>query len=406
MNSHNENADKSSDSVGEPLLRKLIDFCQALRDEDVVVTPSETLDATSALIFTDLTDRELFYSGLKSTLVKRSEYYPKFDILFEKFWLGKERDSSIVKPSGRFSLPSETKNAAKNVKDATTNQRISRFTASNQLLEIISNRDLSKETQDQVYGIYSPIETISRKSFGDLTAQDRSLLKRGLRAFARRMASLSGRRFAISNVGKIDFRRTLRTSLESGGQMTDIRLSRQKISKSRLVMFCDVSGSMDLYSNQLLKLLYYACNTIHRTEVFAFSTQLVSLNKYIQGRSFWEAVHLVSRNVNIWNSGTRIGSALGLLLSEHPGVLRSSTVFIVISDGWELGDLDLLKKRLREIKGRVVKIVWLNPQADSPNYSPLAAGMKAALPFIDVFSGINIFTNKREFERILGRTIY
>jgi len=123
---------------------------------------------------------------------------------------------------------------------------------------------------------------------------------------------------------------------------------------------------MDSHSDQLLELLYYSCNTSRRTEVFAFSTRLIRLNRYLEGRSLWSASQLISENVNFWSSGTRIGSALGTLLTQYPGSLRSSTVLVIISDGWELDDLGILESNLRSIRSSVNRIICVNRLADNP----------------------------------------
>src|SRR6202030_3236585 len=98
------------------------------------------------------------------------------------------------------------------------------------------------------------------------------------------------------------------------------------------------------------------------SSIFGFSTRVVLLNPYLQGKSLREAMRLISENVDVWSSGTRIGAALRELFVEYSGGLRSSTVFVVISDGWELGDLELFRKELEKIHRQVSEVVWLNPQ--------------------------------------------
>ncbi len=264
--------------------------------------------------------------------------------------------------------------------------------------------DEDRDTRKQLLAFYSPAETLGRKSFRNSNA-DSALLKRSLKRFARKMATRPGRRLVPSETGDVDLRRTFRAGLSTGGQFVGLERRRRKISKSKIVLVCDISGSMDSHSDQLLELLYYSCNTSRRTDVFAFSTRLVRLNRYLEGRSLWSASQLISENVNFWSSGTRIGSALGTLLAEYPGSLRSSTVLVIISDGWELGDLGVLESNLGSIRRSVNRIIWLNPLADNPGYEPLTAGMKTALPYIDVFAGLKIFKDRREFERVLGKSI-
>ncbi len=351
-----------------------------------------------------MTNKGLFYHAMKTALVKRSEDYPLFERLFERFWMSKGRES----PAGRLTqTTAESKQSVKRV-NANPAESVLRVKAQrraatgvNSPLGAEENGDMAK----QLLAFYSPVETLGRKSFGDLDAKYSSLLKRNLKRFARRVATRPGRRLVSSETGEVDLRKTFRAGLSTGGQFVGLERRRRQISKSNIVLLCDISGSMDSHSDQLLNLLYYSCNTSRRTEAFAFSTRLIRLNRYLEGRSFWSASQLVSENVEFWSSGTRIGSALRTLLAQYPGSLRSSTVLVIISDGWELDDLEMLKSSLRLIQHRVNRVVWLNPLADNPGYEPLTAGMKAALPYIDIFAGLNILRDRREFERVLGKSV-
>ncbi len=383
-------------------MERLVEFCQILRKEGYGVTPAETQDAAQAVMAIDLSRPEDLHDALKSSLVKRSEDYSRFDELFKTFWLSKRLVNRTENPLGRISVAGGKKiERTLWIPNSKSNQiGRGRITAGS----MFSSTSPNAEDAGKMLGIYSPLETTSRKSFEDLNlADDRALLKRGLRSFARATATRPGRRYFASRAGeRFDFRRTLRKNLKTGGHAVEIELRKRKLSKSRLVVLCDISGSMDSYSGRVLKLIYLLGNTIRGSQVFGFSTRVVPLNRYLQGKSLREASHLVSENIDIWSSGTRIGSALGDLLSNHSGLLRSSTVFIVISDGWELGDLEILRSRLNEISRRVARIVWLNPQADSPDYVPLAEGMKNSLPYIDTFAGLDVLSNRVKFRRAFG----
>ena len=379
-------------------LERLVTFGELLRNEQLGVTPAETLDAARATLSIDVSNLTDFRSALRSTLVKRSEDYERFDHLFKKFWLTRSLRAK-ENPLGRISLPREQKiERLLRIPDSHSNRTgRGRITAGSMFTSVVPN---SPGEADKMLGIYSPLETTSRKSFQDLDfARDRALLKRGLRSFARVTATRPGRRFERSQNGDVDFRGMLRKNLRTGGHSVEIELKKRKLSKSRLVVFCDISGSMDSYSDRILKLIYHLNNTIRGSQVFGFSTRVVPLNRYLQGKSLKDASHLISEHVEIWSSGTRIGSALGDLISNHSGILRSSTVFVVISDGWELGDIEVLRSRLAEIRRRVNRIVWLNPQADSVDFTPLAEGMKSSLPYIDLFAGLDVFTNKVKFRQ-------
>lgn len=399
-----EDEAESEGRTGDLLLRKLVQFSQLLRENRLEVTPAETLDAARSLLLLDMSDKGPFYHATRAALVKRSEDYAAFELLFERFWMGKSRAGS---PAGRITPTAEE--ARPSIKRVNLDQVGSQLRVKAQQTAISDVNSLfraeERNTTKQLLVVYSPTETFAKKSFRNLNAEGSPLLKRMLKKFARRVATRPGRRLVSSEAGEIDLRKTFRSSLGAGGQLIGLQRRRRKISKSNIVLLCDISGSMDSFSNQLLKLLYHACNTTRRTEVFAFSTRLVRLNRYMEGRSFWNASKAISENVSVWSSGTRIGSALGTLLTQYPGSLRSYTVFVIISDGWELDDLDILEANLRRIRRRVNRIIWLNPLADSLNYSPLSAGMKTALPYVDIFAGLKIFTDQREFERVLGKSI-
>ena len=379
-------------------IERLVEFSELLRANEFGVTPAETVDAARALMLIDVLNFAEFRSALKSALIKRSEDYEKFDQLFDGFWLTKFPNRR-ENPLGRVTVPSAPKiERTLGASDIKSN-RIGRG-------RIIAGSMLTSEAPDtgefeKKLRIYSPLETTSRKTFQDLgIARDRALLKRAMRSFARATATRRGRRFLSSTTGaRVDFRSTIRKNLRTGGHAFQIQLREKKISKSRLVLLCDISGSMDSYSSRVLKLIYHLSNTVSGAKIFGFSTRVVSLDHYLKGETLKAASLKISEHVEVWSSGTRIGSALGDLLTKHSGVLRSTTVFVIISDGWELGDLAILRSRLADVRRRVRGIVWLNPQADSADFVPLAEGMKNSLPYIDIFAGLDIFTNRTKFKR-------
>jgi uncharacterized protein with von Willebrand factor type A (vWA) domain len=383
------------DSGLESFLSCLLRFSQLLRSEGMEVTPRESLDMTKAISLVGLSSGEHFHDALRTTLIKRSEDYSRFDDLFEKFWL--TRTTSAV-PPGRMPLP-------KYEIPRNTNLQNSPEIAGNGALEskiAFGGRAPGIDSLAAAPALYSPLERHNRKSFAELNAiEDRLLLKRGVKSFARAMATLPGRRYGISNGDEVDFRRTLRNNLKTGGDGLEMEFRSKKITKARIVILADISGSMDAYGDGILKLLHHFSNTIRGSTIFGFSTSVVPLNRFLQGKSLREASQLISKNVDVWSSGTRIGAALKELLSKYPGVFRSSTVFVIISDGWELGDLDLFREELRKIHSQVSEVVWLNPQKDSADYQPLAEGMRIALPFADVFAGLGLFTDKQKLAAAL-----
>jgi uncharacterized protein with von Willebrand factor type A (vWA) domain len=201
---------------------------------------------------------------------------------------------------------------------------------------------------------------------------------------ARRLATRRSRRPGpAGRRGRVDLRRTLRRSLTRGEPVELIR-RRRKLQKTKLVVLCDVSGSMDLYGRLLLQFLHALQNQFGRVETFVFSTRLERITERLRGRSYREALEELSR-VRGWSGGTRIGESLGDFVSGWGRLLDRDTVVLVLSDGWDTGEPSALADALIEIKRRAAKVVWLNPLLGNPDYRPLTQGMAAALPHVDAF---------------------
>ncbi|GBC75446.1 hypothetical protein HRbin06_00764 [archaeon HR06] len=162
---------------------------------------------------------------------------------------------------------------------------------------------------------------------------------------------------------------------------------------------------MDSYSSYLIELLYHFKNYLHNTEVFIFSTSLLRISDELSYGDLYYVAKIISERVKIWGSGTKIGHCLDIFIREYGELIDKYTLLIIISDGWDMGDIDLLEKNLKWLKDRVKEIIWLNPLLDIPNYKPLTLGMKAALPFIGIFCSPSIFKDSKIYEKYLGKAI-
>jgi uncharacterized protein with von Willebrand factor type A (vWA) domain len=168
------------------------------------------------------------------------------------------------------------------------------------------------------------------------------------------------------------------------GEPVELARRERKILKTKLVVLCDVSGSMDLYSRLLVQFLYALQNQLGRMETFVFSTRLHRVTEDLQGPSFRGAVDRLG-DVGDWAGGTRIGESLREFNRGWPRLPDRDTVVIVLSDGWDTGEPAVLSEALVTMRRRAGKIVWLNPLLGSPDYQPLTQGMVAALPHVDAF---------------------
>jgi len=382
------------------LERRVVEFCRALRRAGVMVTPAETIDAARALSLCDISDRREFHDSLRATLIKRPDDYPTFDRVFDAFWEGRADEGDISS-----SIPGVTSQVVGRVPEASSDKKEPSERSLPSKRYGSAEAPSGEAARKSALAIYSPVERLGTKKFTNLSMADVPEIRRGFKRLARRLATRPGRRMVRSRKGRIDLASTMRASLNTGGELVRPRRMERAISRPRLVVLCDISGSMDAHTASLLKILYLAQNTVPQTKVFTFSTRLTLMEPYLRGRSLWRAADVVSKHIQTWSSGTRIGPALGRLLQEYSALLRSDTVLIVISDGWEVGDLETLEVNLARIRKRVSRIIWLNPLADSPSFRPMALGMKTALPHLDMLAGLRILSNRREFERALGKEL-
>jgi uncharacterized protein with von Willebrand factor type A (vWA) domain len=197
----------------------------------------------------------------------------------------------------------------------------------------------------------------------------------------------------------LDLKRTIRENLRRDGSIQKLYYSERKEKRLKLVLLCDVSKSMDLYSRFFVHLIYAFQNAYDRIETFVFSTALHRVSEILDNNQFDKAFDIISDRVPQWSGGTTIGSCL-IQFSEEYGyrLLDRKTIVLILSDGWDTGEVEIMEKAMKDIYKRSRKVVWLNPLAGHPDFSPEAIGMKTALPYIDILGSAH---NLESLKRIL-----
>ncbi|HJZ62539.1 MAG TPA: VWA domain-containing protein, partial [Miltoncostaeaceae bacterium] len=183
---------------------------------------------------------------------------------------------------------------------------------------------------------------------------------------------------------RIDLRRTLRGSLRTGGDPVSLARRRRRVVRRRMVMLCDISGSMEPYARAYLQFLTCAAGTGADAEAFVFATRLTRLTRALSSRNPERAIQRAAAAAPDWSSGTRIGDALREFNDRHGrrGMARGAVV-VIISDGWERGDPALVAREMARLARLAHRIVWVNPRAGSGDFAVSAGGMVAALPHCD-----------------------
>lgn len=371
------------------LQRNLIEFCRVLRERDLLVSPSEVIDALRAVETIDVVDRTELWLALRTVLTARREDVPVFDATFEEFW----RRASTEGGDDHFTVRDRNARGAgheqpREIRDAPAD-----------------GPRTEEERRDGETPRYSPIEVLAQRSFISFNADEIEDLQRALALIARRLALHQSRRFRAARRGHaLDLRRTMRHNIKYGGIALELAHKQRKHRKPRLVLLCDVSRSMERYSTFLLQFIHALQHCLGRVESFVFSTRLTRVTDYFRGDDIYAALDRVSHEVPDWAGGTRIGDSLATFNRRWAAsAVNRRTVVLILSDGLDSGDAALLGDQVGAIAQRAARVIWLNPLLGDPSYKPVARTMRAALAHVDVFASAHNLASLEALGRELAR---
>tara|TARA_B100001093_G_scaffold294826_1_gene281204 strand:+ start:2597 stop:3859 length:1263 start_codon:yes stop_codon:yes gene_type:complete len=370
----------------------VVGFCRWLRRQGSSVSAPEQIDALRALDAIDLLEEENFYWSLRTTLAKSTKEQEIFDEHFRHFWYVWDKLDQL---SSRDEEEAEDPSVI--IDDHPRKQK------SLTINDWLNNVDQDSEEQEAAG--YSPFEVVTERDFSDFLAQDLDEVARLINEIGKSLAVRFSRRTKTSRQrGPLDLRRTMRSSLRRGGELLDLAHRERKRQKLKLVLLCDVSKSMDLYSRFLIQFLYAFQSVYRRIETFVFSTSLHRVTEVLQTGELEEALNLMAESVPDWSGGTKIGESFGEFVEHYaPSLLDQGTVVLIISDGWDTGDVELLGESMRIMKLRSRSVIWLNPLMGNPDYHPSTQGMQAALPYIDILASAHNLSSLRRLVRQLSK---
>jgi uncharacterized protein len=359
------------------LARAVVGFAALLRRNSLPITPLQTVDGVRTLDHLDLGDRAELQRGLRAVFVTRPEEVAIFDRCFETFWRARSEADAVAEALAGPGMPEHSQEPA-----------IESEGARRERLALEGWGDAAEEDEaGEPLGVpaASELEAIAARDFSTFSADQLDELLRLTVQIARRLARrVSRRRRPVRRRGRVDLRRTLRANL-TRGEIIELRYRQRKRRKVRLVLLCDVSGSMDLYSRFLLQFLFALQHVFARVETFTFSVRLTRVTQVLRARSYREVLRRL-QEVRDWSGGTKIGESLAEFNRAWSHLVDRRTIVIVLSDGWDTGDPDVLATELLRIKRRAGRVIWLNPLLGNPSYEPLTRGMAAALPLVDHFA--------------------
>lgn len=363
----------------------IVAFAQFAREHGLNVGIQETQDALLAAGFGIMTNRKHFRYALKSIFCTSPEEMKIFDQLFVLFWDTNPID--LQQRKGEVNIQGSFNKKAN---------------ASLVMLGLGNTRSDGDEEASNVSGA-NAAERLKKTDLSQLSIMEASALEEIAKKFCRQMAvRMRRRRKQARRSGTLQLKKTIRKSIATGGEPIHLFYGRKTPKKQRLIVFLDISGSMDKYSFFLLRFIVALKENFRQLEAFVFSTTLKRITKGLQAQQIDKVLKNISEHTDHWSSGTRIGECLQQF-NEMFGkrMLNGSPVVLILSDGLDTGDTSLLGKSLQHIHVRSKKTIWLNPLKGMKNYQPIARGMQAALPSIDDFRSAHNLESLLELENIL-----
>ena len=354
------------------LLENLTQFTRLLRSLGLRVSGGSTIEAARAALQIDIGKRDDLRCALRSVLVQRAEDLHLFDQAFRAFW---------SRPSGT--------NTRLDLRPLGSERRFGE--------PVVEMESLAQNPAGEQQGgdlrvervqiaTYSDREVLREKDFKNLTAEEMEQAVRMLRELRWRPAPRRTKRWIPGSGNAPDPRKLLSRLARREADAVMLPTRTRKTSPRHLVLLCDISGSMERYTRMLL---WFACclaGNLGRVESFLFATRLTRITRLLRARRTSNPLHEIARLVPDWSGGTRIGEAIRVFNVQWARrVLAQGAVVLLVSDGWDRGEPEVLRREIARLQRSCHRLIWLSPLLGAPGYEPLTRGLQAALPHVDDF---------------------
>jgi uncharacterized protein len=362
--------------AGEPFLRGIVSFGHALRDAGFEVGPDRIGDALRGLEAVDPSRREDAYWVLRQTLVSRADQIETFDRVFADWFLG---GAGIAAP---LQAPAAEWGPA----------------------EAAPTAAADGVGEDERAAGWSYDELLRKKDFSELGPAELARLRELIGELAASRPRRVSRRLRGHRRGDtLDLRSVVRASLATGGEPLERAFRRRTEVHRKLVVLCDVSGSMEPYVRAILLYVHALLGAGRGVEAFSFGTRLTRLTEELSSRDPERALARAAGRVVDWSGGTRIGDSLKTFNDVWGRrSLARGAVVVIVSDGWERENAASVGREMARLARYAYAVVWLNPLKGHPEYEPLAGGMRAALPYVDRFQPGHNLASLEELAGILA----
>jgi len=387
------------DEVSRLFSSKLAAFLRTLRDNGFAAGLAEGRDAAALMASGYAAKPGLLRSALKHLFSARKSDWDKFDGIFDAFWLGRRvRSRSFAVGSSK----SANNPSLKSLQDTGARGDGNQSTTD----QIPSADDAPQGRGEGRMEGASRAENLAEVDFRKLADPEQVAQAHEAAARLARMmrTRLTRRDLARRRGYRLDLRRTIHRNISHGGVPIALVKRQRKDKPLRLVVLLDASGSMSMYSSVFLRFIHGVLDEFREAEAFLFHTRLAHVSGAMKEKDAARALDRLSLLAQGAGGGTRIGESLQTFNRWHASrVIHSRTVVMIVSDGYETGDADLLRREMAALSKRCRRIVWLNPMMAWEGYSPEAKGIKAALPFVDLYAPANTLASLTALEPYLAR---
>ncbi|MET1064839.1 MAG: VWA domain-containing protein [Arthrobacter sp.] len=375
-------------------------FVTALRQAGLSCSPDQAVRLAEALRLSPPTDIEKLYWACRVVLVSAHGQLPAFDAVFSAVFRGRFDSLALPRPAAGVTTPPAGAPEGANSRPSASDVRAPGSPPPPRpAMPAIaygpgSTGDRAAPDREAVLAMAATEERLHGMSFAQLTEEEvveiRRLASRLLLATPTRLSRRT--RKSAHSSARLDVRATVRAARRSGTDTTRLLYARRREQRRKLVMLCDVSGSMEPYARIFVALLQGAVATAG-AEAFVFSTRLTRLTRQLASRDPDEALARAAVAAPDWAGGTRIASSIRHFVDEHGrrGLARGAVV-VIFSDGWAQEDTEQVAVQMARLRRLAHRIIWVNPRKAAPEYQPLAGGMAAALPYCDAFVSGHSYT--------------
>ena len=363
----------------EPMLENLMLFCELLHRTGIKFGAGNIIDLVRSTEDIPISSKQDFRNAARSLLVHNKADFPLFDEAFQIFW---RKPSANQTTQDIRSMGEQRRYKAPQI--SPSDQEINPNTSNT------NSGGNNEQPAIEISRTFSPDDVLRNKDFANFTISEISQAKTMISELTWDPGQQRSRRKTRGNGSLIDFPKTFRSNISNGGELFDIAHRKNKQKPRPLILICDVSGSMERYTRMLLHFTHSIAGEVKDLEAFLFATRLTRITRKLSFRSVDQAVDEVSKVVLDWSGGTRIGETLRSFNLKWSRRMRTNkSVVMIISDGWDRGEPDLLATEIARLQRSCYRLIWLNPLLGATDFEPLTRGLQAALPYVDDFLPIH-----------------